>query len=294
MRVESVLSRAPGLTHLSKRRLAATAGLLSAIALAGSFAPRWIVFAEGDTQEPQPVIEVLSVKPNLSPSLRFSFSPVGSRHFKATNVTAEILVSGAFELDNFQIQNLPTWADKDKYDVEATLRDPLTLTGMRPLFQNVLRDRFHAISHFETKDGPVYFLTVTKSGSKLRPAPCASEPSPANPCGAFSGSLVRGAMMGRSSPVEQLADALTRTLKRTVIDRTGLRGTYDFDMTWTPDTSMLPFGPPPTADPSVPGPQADGPSLFTALEEQLGLRLESWRGATSVLIVDQLEQPDAN
>ena len=99
-----------------------------------------------------------------------------------------------------------------------------------------------------------------------------------------------GYWTGRRVPVDTLANALSRVVSRTVVNQTGLTGTFDLDLRWT-DLSMLLS---PAANPGDPLPQADGPSLFTALQEQLGLRLESTRGPVEVIVVDHADRPSAN
>ena len=145
-------------------------------------------------------------------------------------------------------------------------------------------------SHWETRQLSIYELRTTKSGPKIKEGKCIGEPSPSNPCGGVSGST-RGQILGREAPIAQLALTLTGVLRRSVIDKTGLRGTYDFDLNWTPDDNLELKGP---GDPDQPLPDPNGPSIFTALEEQLGLHLESTKGPVEILVIDHVERPSEN
>ena len=136
---------------------------------------------------------------------------------------------------------------------------------------------------------PVYELTVAKGGVKFKEGKCVGEPGPSNPCGGVSGSR-RGILMGRVTSVSDVAESLSATLGRVVVDKTGLTGNYDFDLHWTPDESVLRG----LKDPDEPPPDLNGPSIFTALQEQLGLELKSAKDLVEMLVVDHVEKPRAN
>lgn len=144
--------------------------------------------------------------------------------------------------------------------------------------------------HREKRELPIYRLIVAKGGSKLQPAkavctpmippPTKFDPATLRPCGGFNNNI--GMMLGGAVSTAKLGSALSRILGRTVVDKTELNGSYDISLHWTPDDAQAP-----AAD------LAD-PSFFTALQEQLGLRLESGRGPVEVLVVDQSEKPSEN
>ncbi len=135
----------------------------------------------------------------------------------------------------------------------------------------------------------MYELVLTKSGPKFKERACVGQPGPDNPCGGFTVSL-GGALKGRVVSTGELAEALAMLLNRSVLDKTGLTGNYDFDLRWTPDGSTIRE----PGDPDEPRPDPSGPSIFTAVQEQLGLKLESAKGPVEVLVIDHVEKPDAN
>jgi uncharacterized protein (TIGR03435 family) len=182
---------------------------------------------------------------------------------------------------------------------------------MQLTMRNLLAERFKLVVHPETREMPIYALVPARSdgklGENLKPAAvdCAARmrergrggppPTPPAPgeriqCGMRIGP---GTMNGGGFPLSQLAVTLSQFVQRVVIDRTGLAGNYDLDLTWTPDRSMQggPIGPPPPGAPPLPPIDPDGPSIFTALQEQLGLKLDAQRGPVDVLVVDSVERP---
>jgi uncharacterized protein (TIGR03435 family) len=140
------------------------------------------------------------------------------------------------------------------------------------MLQSLLADRFKLRLHYETREQPIYELVVAKGGLKLKPLPPDQRPG--------GGRFVRGeiALNGRS--VATLAHFLTQFAGRSVVDKTSLAGNYDIDLKWTPDDQQ--------------GTPDAGPTLFTALQEQLGLKLISAKGPVQVLVVDHAERPSEN
>jgi uncharacterized protein (TIGR03435 family) len=135
----------------------------------------------------------------------------------------------------------------------------------------------------------VYERAVAKGGPKFKAQACVGQPGPDDPCGGITVSL-RGTLAGRVVWAAELAEMLTTLLNRRVLDKTAATRTYDFDLSWTPDGSTI-RGP---GDPDAPQPDPNGPSIFTALREQLGLELRSGKGPVGVLVIDYVEKPDAN
>jgi uncharacterized protein (TIGR03435 family) len=260
--------------------------------------------------------EVASVKPNTSGDLRVMFGMRPGGRFTATNVPLRELIRMAYGLQNFQIQGGPDWLGSERFDVVAKAEGdlPPMAPGGPPnplllMVQSLLQERFKLTVHRETKEMPIYALVIARSdkrlGPQLRPSEtdCAAlmaargaaggppPPPPIKPgerpqCGMFMG-MARIAAGG--VPTLQLAMSLSQRVGRIVVDRTGLAGMYDFEVDFTPD--QLPQGPPPPGAPPLPPIDPNGPSLFTALQEQLGLKLDSDRGPVEVLIIDSVERP---
>ena len=177
----------------------------------------------------------------------------------------------------------------DRYDIEATMDGPTPINQMYgPMLQALLEDRFALKSHRETRDLPIFNLIVAKGGVKMPPAKgdCVVSPADGGPPlqGRPAGPVYfcdhpnsgPRTVVGKGITMKALSDTLSRTgLEKTVVDKTGLTGAFDVTLKWTDDLSQ---------------PGAD-PSLFTALQEQLGLRLEAARGLVDVLVIDRVEKP---
>jgi uncharacterized protein (TIGR03435 family) len=251
---------------------------------------------------------VTSVKPNRSgPGPRDAgFGPDG--RFIATNVPVRVLIAIAYgrpqqPLADFQVVGGPDWASSDHFDVAATVEGSQDSSGPAPemltRLRSLLADRFGLVAHRETRTLPVYALRLDRSDRKLgrelrlSGLDCGARQNsgdvPAGdppPCGAM---LAPGLLASGGMTMEQFATALSRFVNRVVVDQTRLKGYYEAQLEFTPDRVgglELPpdFQPPPT----------DAPSLFTALREQLGLRLVSTRGPVSVLVIDRIDHPAAN
>ena len=158
-------------------------------------------------------------------------------------------------------------------------------TDIKPMVQTLLADRFQLKVHRETREIPVYVLTVRKGGHKMKPR---TEGDGGPPTSLF----VRGANVpARNAPVSMFAGALQRlVLDRPVIDKTGITGNFDFDLAWRPDASQ--FGGRGGTLPAASDP--DRPDLFTAIQEQLGLKLDADKGPGEVIVVDAVEKPSPN
>ena len=166
------------------------------------------------------------------------------------------------------------------------------------MMQSLLADRFKFAAHRETRELPVYALMLAKNGSKLKEA--IPENSYPNGIKDEQGRGVAGMMRitpghieGQAIPIANLLGVLTQVTGRTVVDRTGLTGKYDISLQWTPDE---PQTLPTAADGAnrEPSQESSGPSIFTAIQEQLGLRLESAKGPVEGLVIDHVEKPSAN
>jgi uncharacterized protein (TIGR03435 family) len=219
-----------------------------------------------------------------------------------------MLITFAYDVRDFQISGGPGWINSERYDIQARPDrsepaeslppDPRKMTDaqlktigdqMRERLRALLADRFQLTIHRETKDAPVYALVVGKNGSKLQ----AAEEGKDGPRGMRMG---RGQLTGMSAPLSMLANTLSSQLGRPVLDRTGLTGKYDFKLEWTPDPGQG-DGPPGGLPPGIeapPPPDPNGPSLFTAVQEQLGLRLESQKGPMEMIVIDRVEKASEN
>jgi len=237
------------------------------------------------------------------------FQPGGG--FRASGATLKMLLTLAYDVREFQISGGPKWIDSDRFDITARaersggdsspepsgppppMTDPKRKTmqeQMAQRLQALFADRFQLVVHHETKEQQVYALKVGKNGSKLQP----SEGSVGGRQGMMR--MGRGSVEGQGVALDALVRAISGQLGRPVIDRTGLTGRYDIKMQWTPEPGQnatplggaLPPGvEPPPADPN-------GPSIFTALQEQLGLRLESEKAPVDLVVIDRVEKPSEN
>ncbi len=235
--------------------------------------------------DPPKEFEVASIKPSApgGRGVRIQMAPGG--RLDVSNVTLKLLIQQAYGVKDFQISGGPGWINSERYDVVAKAdRDIGKAEELRPLIQKLLADRFQLTIHRDTKELPVYALVVGKNGPKLKE-------SAANGPGSQI-RMGRGLINGQGMGMEMLAGELSRPLGRTVIDRTGLKGQYDIKFEWTPEDG--PGHGPGDGPESAPPSDTTGPSLFTALQEQLGLKLESSKGPVEIIVIDRAEKPSEN
>lgn len=237
-----------------------------------------------------PAFEVASIKPADPGARGMGFQKSAGGRVTMKNVTLRLMVTMAWDIRDHQLIGGPAWLDTAHFDIFAKPETeiPETPEGrerLRLMVQSLLAERFGFKMHRETKEMPVYDLVVAKSGSKLA-APVAP--------GQDGLMMGRGKIEGKNVKTQQLCNLLANPLGRTVLDKTGLTGDYDFTLTWTPDLSesMGPKGLP--ESPKEPPQAADGPSLFTAIQEQLGLKLEGRKGSVSMLVIESAEKPTEN
>lgn len=191
----------------------------------------------------------------------------------------------AYGLDPRQIVGGPPWTTADEYDIEAVAAEGVPAAGnWDAMLRKLLTDRFQLTFHHEQREMSVYTLTVAKGGPKLKTAD-ADE-------GHSSGCDRLGVCKFRAEPTVHFARWLQLVMDKPVVDKTGIAGEFDFTLTWTPDesqfTSMGIRVPAPADNPNAP------PELFTALQEQLGLKLEPQKTSTEVLVIDHVERPSEN
>jgi uncharacterized protein (TIGR03435 family) len=267
--------------------------------------------------EVRPSFEVASIKPS-DPGQRGSSimnQPGGRVVIRGMPLRA--LVTFAYRVRDFQISGGPGWMGTDQWDIEARAEEGSVprLTGLpdpnRPdpiaiRLQSLMEDRFQLKMHRDFRELPIYELSIAKGGSKVKLAadqssyrpPERDAAPPSMPSGGgmprFSMWTGRGTLEAVAMEFTNIVQALSSTLGRTVVDKTGLKGLYDLKLQWTPDAP--PTGGAPAAigaePPSVIDP--NGPSIFTAVQEQLGLRLESTKGPVDVLVIDNVQKPTEN
>ena len=230
-------------------------------------------------QRAVPEFDVVSVRPNQSGSLNSNSGRVTGNRYTATNVSLVSLLRVAYGLQEFQIAGQPGWADLDRYDIVATIPDGARSEDWPLMVQALLRDRFKLRFHREPRQAPVYVMTVAKNGHKLTPADPTQCRNPSGTCG-FNGSPT--GISGRSVSTAQLAVRLSRSIGVMVIDRTGLDTLFDIDLEWTIEDQFRGRG------------ASASPTIFAAIQDQLGLRLDSARDAVDVLVVDAAEKPSPN
>jgi uncharacterized protein (TIGR03435 family) len=225
--------------------------------------------------QPLPAFEVASIKPNTTGLTGHSISTDAGGRMTAVNVSVKLLMELAFDREDFRIAGGPAWLDAATWDIAATTGKPgeLSVSELRPLVQSLLADRFALKFHREIKQASVYSLVAAKGGAKLTPSPESGRTT-------MNTNLNKAsiAIVATKARMEALVYALSVQLGRPVTDNTGLKGEFDFKVVWTPDQ---------VADTS-------GPSLFTALQEQLGLRLESTKGPEEVIVVDSVQKASDN
>jgi uncharacterized protein (TIGR03435 family) len=195
-----------------------------------------------------------------------------------------MLVQQAWAISGYRIYGGPSWLDSTRFNIAAKAPDGagnLTLDQMRPMLQTLLTDRFHLVLHRDTKELPLYRLVVSKNGKKFRESAASGEPQ---------SRMGTGQITDEKASLDALASQLGQQLGRFVVNETGLGGDFAFHLEWTPDPGQNLGGDSDTPPPAG----ADGPSIFTALQEQLGLKLESAKGPVEVLVIDNAEKPDAN
>jgi uncharacterized protein (TIGR03435 family) len=237
--------------------------------------------------------EVATIKPNKSGSRGAMISPRPGGRFVARNSSVESLIAFAYHIDNFQFSGAPGWLDSERYDIEAKASEDLTSAAMRRMLQALLEDRLQLKFHHETKEEAVYALLVGKTGKLQEAGECSTAPGatpptpkPGEPPPPGCGSLatLRGRIIAEKVPMSRLAAALAGLTGRMVLDETNLTGKYDIDLRYAPDINT----PEQTqADPN-------SPSLFTALQEQLGLKMESTKGPVEMFVIDHVERPNEN
>ncbi len=250
--------------------------------------------------------------------------------FSANGMTVRQIIIQAYGIQDFQLTGGPGWISNDRFDIEATPPPGVSVTGQQnqEMLQSLLEERFQLKMRRETKPLPGYSLVLAKNGSKMKPSadqtpltpgvpPAGAPPAPGGlgavrvggpggpapggpgsggpPAGPAARGMIRmspGSISGGAMQMPQFIQILSRQLGRTVVDNTGLTGLFDVELNYTPDRTP-PQG---TLPPGVVLPQIDpdGPTIFTAIQEQLGLRLESTTQPGDMLTIERIEKPSEN
>lgn len=247
-------------------------------------------------QSPFLSFEVATIKP--TPLAEYSggrYLRMQSAHqFQAKAYTANGLIAAAYNLTPRAVLGGPAWTGSDRFEIVAVTPGETrpTQDDQMAMLRKLLTDRFGLAFHREKKEFSIYELTVAKTGSKLVATKAPPDQSPtltSTLYPAASGGIDKAVMPARNATIAQFASILQRgALDRPVVDSTGISGRFDFDLEWTPDETQfggnLPPGPPDNAK----------PSLYAAIEQQLGLRLQATKGPVEALVIDHLARPSEN
>lgn len=310
-----------------KRLLGVAARIAAAVALTFGLAhAQQSSAAENNKAAQLPAFDVVSIKPHKDEGVRMQagiwIRPDG---LSASGIPLPMLLREAFGVSEDRVLHEPDWARASRYDIEAKVapEDAAKLKALSPqqrweMLLPVLEDRFNLKYHHATADLQAYTLIVAKGGAKMtaaEPGQGGGDALLTKPDGAGGGARPPQMMMRRSSDgmrmeahatsMASLAQMISEQLGSTVVDRTGLAGNYDYTLSWMPDDSAGPMmtgsapmamrmsgvGGPADGDASK---EAAGPSLFTALQEQLGLKLETQKVPVDVFVIDRIEQLSPN
>jgi uncharacterized protein (TIGR03435 family) len=249
-------------------------------------------------QAPRPLVfETASVKPADPNAKRSGIQVRNGNDLNVENRPVRNLIKLAWSVQDFQLAGRPGWLATDRFDISAKAprdesivhwpTDPHDITDellnarsehLKVRLRSLLTERFDLAVHHESRETTVYLLGVSKSGSKMKEIT-----TPGDKQGLADNG--KGKLQGYAATMSQLAHALATALEQPVEERTGLNGTYDFALEWTPDSLM-------TEDRSTSA--AIGPTVFSALQNQLGLKLESSKGSADFLVIDRIKRPSEN
>jgi uncharacterized protein (TIGR03435 family) len=277
-------------------------GVMSTLLLVTAF-PGALAFSQTEVVPGRSEFDVASVRPNASIGGEAYVQVVPGR-LRMQNVAPRSMIQLAYGVEGYQISGGPPWISSDHFDIEAKAEgSPSTQQMEGPMLQALLEDRFQLAVRHETKQMPAYEFRLLNGSGKLHPStvgscvpyradappPLAPEPGQPRPnfCDYphFGRKGENRTLDGKGISIAGLAKALARAeLRRPVIDRTDLPGTYDVHLEWSPDSATALANPEP----------ADSLSIFTALREQLGLKLDSNRALSEMIVIDRIDRPSGN
>ena len=265
------------------------------------------VFSQVST-DARPSFTVAAVKPS-APEARQGMTIQPGGRFVAAGFQLKLLILIAYHLTPFQMSGGEEWMANDRWSIEATSegvsgipdwKAPYIPEIMAVRLRSLLEDRFQLKTHREMRTQQVYALTINKNGSKLVPADPLSQraggagnaaPQPAQRPGTFRAGP--GVVIGSAVSMEQIVTYLDRLMDRPVIDQTGLAGSFDMELHFSPES--VPRTVSPAIAGSAPEPRvSEDPSIFTAIQEQLGLKLESSKETVEILVIDSARRPTEN
>jgi uncharacterized protein (TIGR03435 family) len=243
-----------------------------------------------------PAFDVASIRENNTSTddHHHIYNVAGESHFRTVNLSVKDLIQFAYVLPESQILGGPSWLDTTMFDIDAksdsAVDDQLHALPTEQarhqkqlMVQALLADRFQLKAHQETRELPVFTLVVAKGGPKFKPSDLGG--TSIGTTTGTAGSRIH--VQGSDNTIELLAREIAQQLGRVVVDKTGIDARYDLTLRWTPDDRPTPMlnG---ASDPNAP------PDIFTAIQEQLGLKLESTKGPVPVLVIDHIERPSPN
>src|SRR3984957_3565272 len=256
-----------------------------------------LIMAAGSAVLKRQQFEAASIKPSAPMGMgmvKIGIQMLPGGRISMAGVSRKLLIQQAYGVRDFQIVGGPQWLGSERYDITAKPEGAASPEQVKVMIQGLLADRFKLQFHRETKELPTYALVVAKGGpkfsaSKQDEGPADESDKPKGPRIMMKG---RGNFNLEGAPVTALASQLSQVLGRSVIDKSGLQGNYDFKLEWTPDENLQGFGKPAEAEHSAP--VAAGISIFTALQDQLGLKLESTKGPVEILVIEGAEKASEN
>ena len=256
-------------------------------------------------QDTRQTFEVASVKRNVSENpASIQVLPNG---VNVINQPLRVILQAAYEINQFRILGGPNWIHTDRFDIVARTATPVPSGELRPMLRALVVERFNLVARIEKRPFPAYAMVLARNDGTLGPQLTLSTVECAPPPGARGANVDPkpspqavacgprpGGGFGRvwlvATPLPQLAAILGLTLGETVLDKTGLTGRYDVELSFAPDPARLPAGVELDRD----APEFARPSLFTAVEEQLGLKLEPYKEELDALVIESVEQPKEN
>jgi len=233
----------------------------------------WAVLAMQAPPATAPAFEAASVKTNLSGERATSMRSLAGGRVEAKNRTLKLIIQNAFELQDFQIVGGPDWIAAARFDLSATANRDVTPAERGAMMRALLADRFKLVAHTERRESPIYALRLARPDGRLGPA---LKMAAAEARGGFRES--DGSLTSERTSMERLAKELTSYAGRPVVDETGLAGEWALTLMWAPEASAG-------------GGDQNLASIFTAMREQLGLKLDATRGAVEMLVIDRAEKP---
>jgi uncharacterized protein (TIGR03435 family) len=220
--------------------------------------------------------EVASIKPSKAETASSSGINAGHGRIDAANVTLKRCIMGAYGLGPHQVLGGPDWLDSDRFEITAKAEQPVGVSLLMTMLQALLAERFKLALHHEARPIQAYVLEVKKNGPALEK-------------GDGQGSRTsngRGDIVATNATMDRFAEILSRQMDLPVVNHTELEGVFNLKLKWTPDNGK----PTKVEEGAVP----EGPTIYTAIQEQLGLRLRAQKVPVDVIVIDHAEKPSAN